>query len=337
MNNFLYTVIVPIYGVEKYLNQCISSIVSQTYQNIEIILVDDGSKDNCPSICDEYAEKDSRIKVIHKTNGGLVSARKAGAEIAKGEYILCVDGDDWITDDYVEKFNIYIEKFSPDIVCCNHIITNDLCDNQKKCSIDLKEGFYDKKQIKEVIYPISISGKQGGMFPHNLWAKAIKKDIYINEQMNVDDSIKIGEDAAVVKPLLTKCDSVYIMDDYMYFYRYNLESMTKKKAFDMNFPLMLHEHLIGRINTQLYDFNNQINRWIFKELYTATVSQFNSNESFLTIRKNIIDSLNNNKYKEVLRHCYFDDSKNKLQLFLLKKHLILSLYLFNKILKFLKK
>ena len=92
----LISVIVPVYGVEAYLNQCIDSILAQTHKNLEIILVDDGSPDRCPTICDEYARKDSRVRVIHKKNGGLSDARNAGLEIATGEYIGFVDSDDWI-------------------------------------------------------------------------------------------------------------------------------------------------------------------------------------------------------------------------------------------------
>ena len=94
--NPMISVIVPIYNVEKYLARCVDSIVNQTYKNLEIILVDDGSPDRCPQMCDDYAEKDSRIKVIHKKNGGLSDARNAGMAVATGEYISFIDSDDWI-------------------------------------------------------------------------------------------------------------------------------------------------------------------------------------------------------------------------------------------------
>ncbi|OUQ56652.1 hypothetical protein B5E58_10530, partial [Tyzzerella sp. An114] len=96
MENKKISVIVPIYNVEKYLNRCVDSIINQTYKNLEIILVDDGSPDNCGKICDEYAKKDNRIKVVHKENGGVSSARNVGLNIATGDYIGFVDGDDWI-------------------------------------------------------------------------------------------------------------------------------------------------------------------------------------------------------------------------------------------------
>lgn len=98
MKTPLISVIVPIYKVEQYLDECVQSIRNQTYTNLEIILVDDGSPDNCPEMCDNYARQDSRIKVIHKKNGGLCSARNAAISIAKGDYIGFVDGEDYISD-----------------------------------------------------------------------------------------------------------------------------------------------------------------------------------------------------------------------------------------------
>ena len=97
----LVSIIIPIYGVELYLKQCIESVLSQTYQNLQIILVNDGSKDKCSEICDYYAIKDTRIQIIHKTNEGLVNARKSGLAIAKGEFVTFVDGDDWVGENYI--------------------------------------------------------------------------------------------------------------------------------------------------------------------------------------------------------------------------------------------
>jgi glycosyltransferase involved in cell wall biosynthesis len=99
----LVSIIVPVYKVEKYIRQCIESIIGQTYTNLEILLVDDGSPDSCGDICDEYAEKDVRIKVIHKKNGGLSDARNAALDVCKGDYLMFVDSDDWVESDYCEK------------------------------------------------------------------------------------------------------------------------------------------------------------------------------------------------------------------------------------------
>ena len=118
MSEPLISVIVPIYKVEEYLDRCIKSIVNQTYKNLEIILVDDGSPDNCPQMCDNWAEKDNRIKVIHKENGGLSDARNAGLKIAKGDYISFIDSDDWINLFFYEILLDTMLKEKSDIVQC---------------------------------------------------------------------------------------------------------------------------------------------------------------------------------------------------------------------------
>lgn len=114
----LISVIVPIYGVEKYLNQCVESLVRQTYQNLEIILVDDGSPDNCGNICDEWAKKDTRIKVVHKENGGLSDARNAGFAVATGEYLSFIDSDDYVEPTFIEKLYTALIEHDADIAEC---------------------------------------------------------------------------------------------------------------------------------------------------------------------------------------------------------------------------
>ncbi|MBR1676980.1 MAG: glycosyltransferase family 2 protein [Clostridia bacterium] len=109
MKEPLISVIIPVYNVEKYLNRCVESILSQTYTNLEIILVDDGSTDSCPQICDEYAKKDARIKVVHKANEGLSSARNYGLDIAIGNYVSFVDSDDYVDLNYIEKLYLHID------------------------------------------------------------------------------------------------------------------------------------------------------------------------------------------------------------------------------------
>ena len=122
-SNALISVIIPVYKVEKYLCQCIESTLAQTYQNLEIILVNDGSPDNCGAICDEYAKKDARIKVIHKHNGGLSDARNAGIEIATGELISFVDSDDWIESNMIEILSMNLIDYNADISCCSYYMS----------------------------------------------------------------------------------------------------------------------------------------------------------------------------------------------------------------------
>ena len=114
----MVSIIVPIYNVEQYISKCIESILAQTYRDFELILVDDGSPDNCGKICDEYAKQDSRVHVIHQENKGVSAARNAGISLAKGEYIMLVDSDDFITENMLEKMHDCIAESGSDIVIC---------------------------------------------------------------------------------------------------------------------------------------------------------------------------------------------------------------------------
>ena len=116
----LVTIVVPVYKVEKYIDKCINSILSQTYKNLEIILVDDGSPDDCGKICDRYAKLDTRINVIHKENGGLSDARNAGNDVAKGKFISFIDSDDYIEPEYIEILYKAIKKDETDIAISSH-------------------------------------------------------------------------------------------------------------------------------------------------------------------------------------------------------------------------
>ena len=151
------SVIVPVYKVERYLDRCLQSIFNQTYKNLEIILVDDGSPDNCPKMCDEYKKADGRVTVIHKENGGLSDARNAGMDIATGDYLLFVDSDDWIEHDTIETLQSIAEKEKVDFVhfCAvwdgrNGVPDGTPCTYER--SRDLISGYYDRERIKKELY-----------------------------------------------------------------------------------------------------------------------------------------------------------------------------------------
>ncbi|MDU2211827.1 MAG: glycosyltransferase family 2 protein, partial [Eubacterium sp.] len=176
MDEMLISVIVPIYNAEKYLKICIDSIINQSYYNIQIILVDDGSEDNCPAICDEYAQLDTRIIVIHKKNQGLVLARKSGLQIATGEYITFVDADDYIDIDTYEKIVNNINYDMPDIIAYDLI--EEYSDRTVKKENQFSAGLYEEEQLTEKIYPKMLSTRvfvEYGIL-HNLVCKFIRND-----------------------------------------------------------------------------------------------------------------------------------------------------------------
>ena len=241
----LLSIIVPIYNVELYLRQCLDSILRQTFEDFELILVNDGSTDNSPNICDDYAARDARIIVVHKENGGLVSARKAGLSIAKGKYIGYVDSDDWIEADMYQALCDAAQAFNVDIVICD--IIENYQDYEVKATQVVKPGLYQKDRMIEEVYPIMLyAGQyyQFGLFP-SVSNKLFKKSLLEKFQYQVDDQIRMGEDVACTYPSLLNAKSIYLLDkQYLYHYRQNPSSMTA--SYDQQFfekTLVLYKHL----------------------------------------------------------------------------------------------
>lgn len=207
MNNALISIIVPVYNVEKYLEKCIESIINQTYKNLQIILVDDGSKDNSGKICDEFKLKDNRIEVIHKTNGGLSDARNAGLKIAKGDYIGFVDSDDYIEKDMFETLVGLIEKNNADIsIVSFYEIYNNLIigvRNSKEL-IELSKI----EAIRELLIDNRIQSYA--------WNKLFKKELFKDLEFPVNKNF---EDIATTLLLFEKADKVVLYEEPKYYYQ----------------------------------------------------------------------------------------------------------------------
>ena len=205
------SVIVPVYNVEPYLHRCVDSILSQTFLDFELILVDDGSPDNCGAICDEYVAKDVRVKVIHKANGGLSDARNAGLDIAKGDYIGFVDSDDYIHPQMYEILIGIMEREHTDLVQCwyqrvqpNEIITH----------LPITELPEVKKYNKETIlnqYQPSFWKK----IPGYVWLKLYRKAIF--EELRFPKGVII-EDQHILIPTIEQCESIALIDLPLYYY-----------------------------------------------------------------------------------------------------------------------
>lgn len=238
----LISIIVPVYNVENYLSQCIESIINQTYRNIEIILIDDGSTDNSGKICDEYAEKDSRIMVLHQSNGGHTKARQAGLAKSSGEYIAFIDSDDWIDNDLYEKMIRILNKFKVDIIESGHI-----CEYGDKSIKELPvidKGLYKDKKLFEELYPKMICDEKSvscGIHP-SLWTKLFKRDCLAEILMDLDNDILIGEDAACVYAVLSEIKSIYVMDMTEYHYRRRNNSVVSLKM-DFNDLQLIYDFL----------------------------------------------------------------------------------------------
>ena len=202
----LISIIIPVYKVEKYLEKCIQSVINQTYENLQIILVDDGSPDNCGKICDEYAKKDHRIEVIHKSNGGLSDARNKGLEIAKGEYIGFVDSDDYIEADMYEVLYNLLKQYNADVSICNFYAVS-----QGKISIKNADNGINEYNRIEILKEILLDKN----IQSYAWNKLYKKELF--------DEIKypIGkkyEDIGTTFYLLEKCNKVVVTGKSEYYY-----------------------------------------------------------------------------------------------------------------------
>ena len=205
------SVIVPIYQVEKYLRKCIDSIINQTYKNLEIILVDDGSPDLCGKICDEYAEKDVRIKVIHKENGGLSDARNAGLDIACGDYIVFVDSDDYIAHDMIEKLYESLVNNDADMALCSFEYVDE------DGNIIKKEGFTSpiKNEVlskKEMLCKL-LENKHWyySIACNKLYKNNLMQDIRFPKE-------KIHEDEFIAHKSIGMCETISCIQEPLYFY-----------------------------------------------------------------------------------------------------------------------
>lgn len=214
------SIIVPIYNVEDYVRPCIESIIGQLYKNLEIILVDDGSTDRCPEICDDYAKKDERIHVIHKRNGGLVSARKAGVAVATGDYVLYVDGDDWIEKDRVEV--LVKEGIVPthaDMIYLSGY-TSDFGEESIRKSFDVPIKLFEGGEIENEVFPL-ISREDEAFniaIKCSLCMWSIRRELLLKNQMLVDDRVTFGEDFPCVCFCLLDAKSVMTLQQGGYHY-----------------------------------------------------------------------------------------------------------------------
>lgn len=204
----MISVIVPVYNVEKHLDKCIQSIVDQTYKNLEIIIVDDGSVDNCPAICDDWAKKDSRIIVIHKKNGGLSSARNAALDIMQGDYVIFVDSDDWIEPDMAQSMLSYALENNADIVCSGFFFENIDCTHTKQI---VSENVFENKDIAENLLLDNIRPE--------VCSKLYKADLI--KQFRFDEKIKYAEDLPFNFYLMQKANKLITTETWFYHYLLN--------------------------------------------------------------------------------------------------------------------
>ena len=294
MSTVKFSIIVPVYKVEQYLEKCLDSILNQTYKDFELILVDDGSPDNCPAICDEFAKKDSRIIVIHKENGGVSSARNEALKIAKGEFIWCIDSDDYVETNALEILSQYIEKNSADL----YVFDRGLSENYPIENLD--RLFYDHYFKYHF-----------GFAP---WNKIYKNSILQDNAILFDTEEAIGEDLLFNITYYTKIKSLEFLEENLYHWtiredsavhsfdpkRYKNQMRLYSKITDMLENLVSKEvlailfvsHIVAGLNQsfpkfEFFKFRKIIQEYISQTSFDKTtfkrainVFLFNENASF---------------------------------------------------------
>ena len=280
------SIIVPVYNVEPYLQQCISSILNQTYQNLEIILVDDGSTDRCPEICDGYAVLDKRIKVIHKKNGGLSDARNAGLAVASGEYIGFVDSDDWISSTMYEELIHAAEGFEAEIACCDFVrIENQTILETRKFGI--KRRITGRDMIREIFCKNSDNVV--------VWNKLYVSDLFKFVRFPYGE---IHEDNAILCKTIGKAGIVAYTGTVGYYYRFRSNSIMNAMSVEAHFfPLIKHlqetEDFVRRFFFDLCDdyycYDVRTTMYLLSMFLDCGINE--TNEEFKTLKKRLSKNL----------------------------------------------
>ncbi len=252
----LISVIVPVYNVEDYLEKCVDSIINQTYKNLEIILIDDGSTDSCPSFCDELKKRDKRIKVVHKSNGGLSSARNKGLDIAKGSLISFVDSDDYMEESMLEELKNNMDKYSSDIAVCDFYTVI----GSKKQTHSYKEKEFVLEEKQKFDY---LDNEYGNLTVY-AWNKLYKKSLF--DEIRYPDG-KIFEDSHIICELLEKARRVSYVVKPLYNY------IMRKDSIIHTFTI----HHFDKVDS----FNKKIEFFKNKEYYDLMVEEKNRKVRFL--------------------------------------------------------
>lgn len=320
----IISLIVPVYKVEVYLERCVKSLVNQSLENIEIILVDDGSPDRSGEICDHLKEKYKCIKVVHKKNGGLSSARNAGLAIANGKYIGFVDSDDDVELDMFEIMVSAAEKNSADFVMSDYVRISRNGD-RKLISTKLNEGVYDKSNIKEYIYPSLIMGENIEYGPIlSVWHCIYKREFLEKNEITFANDVKWSEDN-LFNALVGYCAErfVYLKGKGLYYYYENAGTITtsyRQGAWEIYIKMNDYMKKFFGYCTN-YDFKNQISAHLIYYACNVIGMEARNAKNIRGAKREIKKILVDSKLRRAFANYKFPKNMNwklKVQLYLMK-------------------
>ncbi|PFP95341.1 hypothetical protein COK06_16645 [Bacillus cereus] len=289
------SIVVPVYAVEKYIHECIESILNQTLVDLELILINDGSPDNCGEICDEYALKDERVKVIHKKNGGPGSARNFGIKVSTGEYVGFVDADDTVEINMYEEMYQLATKNHAEVVVCGFVEMNNFTGEIQQAIAPLGEncsivGEGIKKNLECLLSQNKILGYA------SMCNKLYKRDYLIKEQLQVNEKIKIAEDLCFNLEVMSGIEKIHAINEPLYKYRrVSSQSIMNKKEGSFYLRLEARKELLNTLK--------KIN--LSEDIYTKCLRYENSNTvaEYLNRIKDEVNSVGKFriKYTKIMR------------------------------------
>ena len=315
-----FSIIVPVYNVEKYIDECLKSLINQTFEDFEIVIVDDGSTDSSGKICDDYASKDNRIKVIHKKNEGLLMARRTGLSECQGEYILHCDSDDYVSIKLLETVKNEIDNSHPDMVMFGYSVINDehkILENHYDIFRDRE--FFSGKKREKLIKELS-----SATWLNNMWSKATKREcVDLDQDYSKYKSIKMGEDIFQVVSLVEKCESFVYLAEPLYLYRSNTSGMSKNievfyldnhlTVADKMYKFLINEEVSEGTMTSFY------NRYI-KDIYKYAFRFLKSGMSKEEFEKMVHRIKADVVYLEAIkRYCNWSKENRVMHFFISKK------------------
>lgn len=298
-NNYFVSVIIPVYNVEGYLNSCLDSVINQSYHNLEIVLVDDGSKDNSGTICDEYAQKDKRIIVIHKKNEGVAQARIDGFNRSSGELVTFIDSDDYVDLSYIEKLVRPFEQYEIDLSICNNSnVTKGIITHKDRPVQGLLAGDQIKKMISSR-YLFDSSMCYAGM-PIFLVTKLIKRE-FVGDALKYGSGLWWGEDQVASFHIVTNVKAMFVLSEPLYYYVKHEGQATKvynsslwtnqfecwKRYKDIDTSNLLDNQLSARMWwTFIQNFRKMIKSNITCQEFKKELMMIEENPMWLSVIKN---------------------------------------------------
>lgn len=326
----LISIVVPVYNAEKYLRQCIESVLNQDFSDYELVLVDDGSKDKSGNICDEYEKKDSRVVVIHKENEGPTTARRTGVEKATGIYVMFLDSDDYYRQGLLKHIGIILETYDTEAVIFNGVRFDKNEYRKYKCL--LEKGFYYGESMEKIRNSLILDDKDKIAISYGVCMKVFLRSLYMSFQKTVPIELYKGEDLAVTAPLFETCKSLYVSDVYGYYYRNNPESLMHSFYYDELIQIkILADYLTSKMHS-LYE--SRINTYVVLHLFDYLDRLMVTDKRYATYRREIKKIENGELMIRVKRARSHSARFNERALFyLFRHHLFTLLWVLRKIKK----